>query len=74
MLKIFSNVMVVTLFFTSMLAAADEKITKAQILGVMEASDRAAEQRDTQGIARFLATDFYKYIDAEGYLAGYGAY
>jgi hypothetical protein len=44
---------------------ADQTMTVEQIRQVMADSDRASENRDTQGIGRYLASDFYKYIDVE---------
>ena len=45
-------------------AAAASKITTEQVREVMEATDIAAEHRDTQAIRAYLGRNFFKYIDA----------
>ena len=51
-----------TLCCTSQVLAADQ-ITKEQIRQVMAAADKAAKDRDVQGIAACLSERFFKYID-----------
>lgn len=44
-------------------AWADQQLTVAQVKQVIEATDNAAERKDTRGIGVHLGSNFFKYVD-----------
>lgn len=47
----------------SLPAAAADRITKSQIMELIDAADRAAENKDAQTIGTYLGSEFYHYVD-----------
>jgi hypothetical protein len=61
--KVITRCVIGALLYASQVVAAS-KITTEQVRQVMEATDVAAEHRDTQAIGTYLGRNFFKYIDA----------
>ena len=61
--KLISNCIIGVFLYASQASAAS-KITAEQVRQVIEATDVAAQQHDTQAIGGYLGRNFFKYIDA----------
>ena len=61
-MKLINGALAIALLFSTQVFA-DQKMTADMVRQVIEATDVAATQRDTQAIGVHLGSDFFKYID-----------
>ncbi len=61
-MKLIGGALAIALFFSTQVLS-DQKMTADMIRQVIEATDVAATQRNTQAIGVHLGSDFFKYID-----------
>ena len=61
-MKLINGALAIALLFSTQVFA-DQKMTADMVRQVIEATDVAAKQRDTQAIGVHLGSDFFKYID-----------
>jgi len=61
-MKLIDGALAIALLFSTQVFA-DQKMTADMVRQVIEATDVAATQRDTQAIGVHLGSDFFKYID-----------